>query len=484
MDTINILEVQPERLSEVKGIGPKTLSNIIESYKKGREIKDLFMELQPYGLSSKMVYKIYQEFGGQSLLEIQKNPYILCKKIKGISFELSDALGGKYQIPLNNEARLEAGIIYILEEWARNGNTFIPVTMLSQIAEKKLRVDRNEITKSIIDMRNAGEIIMDDSDGSIYLPTYYFAIMYVAKKLKLMASQKVGSLQNVENLITKMEQENNIEYAPKQKEAFRSIDKSNVMIITGGPGTGKTTIIKGIIRIIRRNFPDKVINLAAPTGRAAKRMQEATGIEASTIHRLLKFQPSEDGLVCEFNEVNQLPTDVLIVDESSMIDILLMSNLLKALRPETQLIMVGDVDQLPAVGAGNVLGDMINSELFTTVRLNEIFRQSEASKIIVNASRINQGLMPVHDNKSEFFIFECKNSEIPREIVKYYKRVQDTGTEVQVLTPFRRKTACGSEELNKLLQKEFNPRIQNVPEVRYVNESIVQVIGNADKEQL
>lgn len=410
--TLDIIKNSPERLAEVKGISNTKAMIIAKSYKESEHLEKLMLSLRPFNIPAKKIIKIYQRYGEDAITKIIENPYRLCEE-EGIGFKTADAIARHCGFDPNNDYRIRAGIIYTLYECAQyDGHVYLPFEVMIQKTSEILqaseisgRIDRNNIIRIAIDMNNIEELIIE-RDGAVYLPIFHGAEVYVGRKLQMLLSTKPKKfIYDLDETIAELEKRYNIKYAPKQKEAFKMLSQSNVMVVTGGPGTGKTTIIKGIIDIFKKNFPGSKISLTAPTGRAAKRMEEATGIEAKTIHRLLEYRPGEDHeIYCGRNERNPIDADLIIIDESSMIDLLLCATFLKAVRPTTKLIFVGDIDQLPSVGPGNVLKDIINSNKVPVVYLNEIFRQKNTSKIIINAAKINKGVVDLEFDDDFVFI--------------------------------------------------------------------------------
>jgi exodeoxyribonuclease V alpha subunit len=498
-DAIDIIKNDPKQLSTIRGISSGKASAIVDSYRKSEHLEKLMLSLKPYHIPTGKIVKISQQYGDNAMEKIIANPYRLCDDIEGIGFKTADAIARVCGINPNDDFRIRAGIIYTLNECANaEGHVYLPFDVMVQKAQKVLQgaeiqgeVDKNNIIRVSIDMNNAKDLIIE-SDSSVYLPLYHASETMAAKKVKLILNAKPRKFNyNINTTITELEQKYKIKYADKQKEAFKTMPSTNMMVITGGPGTGKTTIIKGIIDIFKKNFSGCKISLCAPTGRAAKRMQEATKLEAKTIHRLLEYRPSSDGVFCGRDEKNPIDADLIIMDESSMVDILLFATFLRAVKPNTMLIMVGDTDQLPSVGAGNVLKDVIASGIVPVVYLNEIFRQKDTSKIIINSSKINHGEDELEYAEDFVFIEEKDPNNIPCLISEYFKkelmRVKDIN-EVQVLSPFRKKTETGVDQLNIVLQDDLNPKASNKPELHYGQrvfrryDKVMQYKNNYDKE--
>ena len=465
-DTLDIMDNHIERLMEIEGIGEKKFQIIYESYVEQQGLKDIILYFNKHGVTNNQCIKIYKKFGPNARQIVSNNPYILCDEISGIGFKTADRIAMSIGIKSDSDFRIQSGIKYIMNQFCAAGNTFMPKENIIEECEKNLLISKDIIEKNIYDMAAKQLIVIEDINGieAGFLLQYYYCELGVTSKIITLGLQQIQTINSdVDFEIDVFEKEQKIKFAPSQREAISGAFNSGIEIITGGPGTGKTTIIKAIIHIYENNGM-KVI-LGAPTGRAAKRMTESTGREAKTIHRLLEMGVSEDDeSVFERGESSPLDCDVIIVDEASMIDIVLMQNLLKAIRLGTRLIIVGDVDQLPSVGAGNVLRDLIESEYIKVVRLKEIFRQGSESLIVVNAHRINEGEMPLLNQKDkDFFFISEENQEyivntiidlINRRLPKFNKS-WDILKDMQVLTPMR-KGILGVTNLNGRLQEIFN----------------------------
>ena len=487
-DTFDVIEENVNALIEIDGIGRKRVQMIAESWEKQKEVKNVMTFLQEHQVSTSYAAKIYSQYGNESISVMKKNPYQLADDIWGIGFKTADQIAMKLGFSKESYVRLRSGLMYTLSELSDEGHVYAKKYQLADAASQLLEASTETVIMTMDDMLKHDDLIEEkkllkmDSDGNvisaIYLPPFYFAEIGVAGKLKKLIKSPAG-----DNLYTKLMEARNktgnmslsvdihaiqkitgMEYDEIQADAIRKAASAKVMVLTGGPGTGKTTTTHGIISAFQA-YGLKII-LAAPTGRAAKRMTEATGIEAKTIHRLLECKPPEG---YKKNEENPLEGDVLIVDECSMIDIILMNSLLKAIPPSMRLIMVGDIDQLPSVGAGNVLRDMINSEVFTVVRLTRIFRQAKSSRIIMNAHRINEGKMPDLSNgkDTDFFFIENENPDaiipeivdmVQRKLPHYY---HVESSQIQVLTPMQR-GVLGATNLNLSLQEALNPALHDV----------------------
>ena len=394
-NTLKVIENDVNRLSTVEGMGKKRISCIKQAWDEQKEIREIMIFLQGCGVGCANAVKIYKEYGNYSVSILKKNPYKMAMDISGIGFKTADSIAQKMGIPFNSKIRVEAGIIFILYETAIEGHVFCPYSELLRRGRKILGVTKDDIDTSTLGLKDNGLIVVNDieekDDTAVYLKSYYMAEVNVCKKLMQIENYH-GQFPDIK--ITKaiewVSKFLDIQLSEKQKNAIQTAIENSVTVITGGPGVGKTTIINSIIKILE--MKRLRILLAAPTGRAAKKLFESTGRSAMTIHRLLKFSAKKR--MFEFNEMNLLPVDTLIIDEVSMIDINLMNHLLKAVPFGAKLILVGDIDQLPSVGPGNVLRDIINAEVVATVRLTEIFRQAGQSLIVENAHKINNGELP------------------------------------------------------------------------------------------
>jgi len=424
VSTLEIIDTEPDRLEEVEGIGKKRVQMIRSAWGAQKEIREVMVFLQGHGVSSTYAVKIYKQYGQNSIKIVQENPYRLAADIFGIGFITADKIAGNLEIAKDSITRIEAGILYVLYELTDEGHVYYPYEALIEKTKEILGVDREVIVKAFGRLAEENKIVWEDlnnpgkeivpNNKAIYLPGYHRAEVGIARKLKtLLASPpSIRSIQS-EKALEWVQKRLDIQLAEKQCQAIKTALEQKVMVLTGGPGTGKTTIIKAALEIFRKITPR--ILLAAPTGRAAKRMTETTGWEAKTIHRLLEWNFQKMDFLKD-NE-NPLEADVIIIDEASMIDNLLMHHFLKAVPPTCSLILVGDVNQLPSVGAGNVLKDIINSGVVPVVELNEIFRQAMGSLIITNAHRINRGEFPkIPESKGGPQDFYFIQKETPEEI--------------------------------------------------------------------
>lgn len=468
-DTLNILDNNIERLKEIEGIGKKKLETIIDSYREQRELKNITIFLQTHGLSVNQCLKIYKKYGASSVDTVKNNPYILCDEISGIGFKTSDKIARSLGIEVDSPFRIQSGIRYVINEFCANGHTFMPKDELIKEASNVLTVSGYIIEENIKNAALDRKIKLEkvnDKEGVFTIPNYYCELGITNRILTLAISNFQDISVDVDHLILQFEKKNNITFAESQKDAIISAFQNGIEIITGGPGTGKTTIIKCIIEIFE-TCGLKVL-LGAPTGRAAKRMSESTGKEATTIHRMLDmgvFEKEESVFVTNAEE-HSLEADVVIIDEASMIDITLMNALLKSIKVGTRLIIVGDVDQLPSVGAGNVLNDFIESGFTKVVRLKEIFRQGKESMIVVNAHKINKGEMPkLNEKGTDFFfirndiqegilntIIDLINTRLPK-----FNSNWDKLKSIQVLVPMK-KGVLGVTNLNEKIQNVLNPK--------------------------
>lgn len=467
-DTFRIMEEEPERLSEVKGISEKMAMAISEQVEEKKEMRQAMMFLQEYGISMSLAVKIYQEYGPRLYTVIKENPYQLADDIAGVGFKMADEIAKRVGIFTDSDFRIKSGVLYTLLQATGNGHTYLPETDLLSQASELLRVEPESIEKHLMDMQIDKRLVIRESEGVrvVYASQYYYMEMGVARMLHDLNIRGREPEEKIRKKLLQIQKEESIELDEKQVQAVVEAVNSGLLIITGGPGTGKTTTINTIIRYFESE--EMEILLAAPTGRAAKRMTEATGYEARTIHRLLEISgmPGDErsiGMHFERNEENPLDADAVIIDETSMVDIHLMQSLLKAVSPGTRLILVGDVNQLPSVGPGNVLKDVIEAGCFNVVMLTRIFRQASQSDIVVNAHKINAGETVPLGKKSNDFLFikrDDPNMIINAMITLVQKKlpgyVGADPYDIQIMTPMR-KGALGVERLNTILQEYLNP---------------------------
>lgn len=485
LDTIEIIETDIKRLYEVPGIGQKRVEKIAESWEKQKDIKNVMLFLQGYGVSTAYAAKIYRQYGKESIDTVKTNPYKLADDIWGIGFKTADTIASKMGYEKNDLRRLKSGVTYTLSHMAEEGNVYAEEEQLVKSAIELLDADEAPVRQAISEMLQSEDLIADAE--AIYMPPFYYAEVGTANRLNKLMDCVEGSLFNVIPDISVISKQTGVEYDEVQAEAIREAVSSKVMVLTGGPGTGKTTTTQGIIAALKAM--GLCILLAAPTGRAAKRMSEATGMEAKTIHRLLEYNP-KDGY--KRNDDNPLEGDALIVDECSMIDLLLMNNLMKAIPAGMRLVLVGDIDQLPSVGAGNVLRDIIDSKRIPVIRLTRIFRQAQESRIVMSAHDINKGVFPDTSNgkNTDFFFIQQEDPEqavdtivklVKERLPNAYKRPT---SDIQVLTPMQR-GVVGAANLNMALQTVLNPGQVSLNRSGYSfrqGDRVMQLRNNYDKE--
>ena len=501
-ETLDVIEKEIEKLAEVDGIGEKRIGMIQQAWEDQKEIREVMIFLQTHEVGSGYAAKIFKQYGNRSIMVVKENPYRLATDIFGIGFLTADRIAEKLGFSRDSELRAEAGILYVLNQLADEGHVYYPYEPLVQKCQEILGVDQGVIVKAMSVIAESRMIVIDDlkkdvddfreKNKAVYLAKFYLSETSIVTRMKTLI-RTPKSIRNIDfdKAIKWVQQHLPITLAEKQREAIQCAVENKVMIITGGPGTGKTTIINAILKVFSRiNIK---IMLAAPTGRAAKRMSEATGHAAKTIHRLLEYSIQKGGF--QKNELSPLNCDLMIIDEASMIDTILMHHLLKAIPPGTTFILVGDVNQLPSVGAGNVLKDIIASGEMQIVELNEIFRQARESLIIVNAHRINNGLLPsfksFEQKLDDFYFIEQEDPEavlrILLELVK--ERIPrrfgfDPVNDIQVLSPMH-KGIVGAGNLNRELQNVLNPGEDGV--IRggrnfRVHDKVMQIKNNYDKE--
>ncbi len=498
VDTLDIIQNMPERLTEVEGIGIKKVKQIQESYEENIELRNIIIKLSPYGITPNYCLRIYKKYKEKSIEVINKNPYRLAEDIRGIGFKIADDIASKIGIDKYSPDRIMQGILFTLNQSLANGHTYLPKKILIEQSVKILSVEPSFIENGIMDLAYNQKVHLENKNGEIlvYLMMYYICENGVCKEIIKLSQHEIKDLHiNIDEEIKIVEEEDDIQLANNQILAVKEAINNGVTIITGGPGTGKTTTINTIIKIFENN--DQKVVLCAPTGRAAKRMSETSNKEAKTIHRLLEmgFAADSDELVFFKDEEDPIDADVIILDEASMVDIILMYNLLKAVKLGSRLLLVGDSDQLPSVGAGNVLKDIIDSNVIKTVRLNEIFRQARESMIVVNAHKINNGepLFLNVKNKDFFFLRKNTNEDILNEIIglvnerlpRFYN--VDKLKDIQVLTSMR-KGDLGVNNLNIELQKYLNPPNKYKQEEEFakrtfrVGDKVMQIRNNYTKK--
>ena len=483
LETIDVIEYDSDRLFEVEGLGAKRIQQIRESWERQKDIKEVMLFLQSHGVSTAYATKIYHTYGKNSIDKVNSNPYCLADDIWGIGFKTADSIARTLGYEKEDVRRCRSGILYALSQLSNDGHVFALKDQLITKAKELLEAGE-EVLESTLNQMVVNKDVFVEEDG-IYLPPFYYAEKGSADKLRELMACRVATSELLD--FGTMSGKGGIEYDEVQLEAIHEAMKSKVMVLTGGPGTGKTTTTQGIIAALKSMGLS--ILLAAPTGRAAKRMSEATGMPAKTIHRLLVYKPAEG---YQRNEDNPLDGDVLILDEASMIDILLLYSLLKAIPVTMRVLFVGDIDQLPSVGAGNVLRDLIDSGCIPVVRLTRIFRQAQSSRIVMNAHRINQGVYPdVSNGKDTDFFF--MNNEDPETVVativdlvknRLPNAYHESISNIQVLSPMHR-GVVGSERLNTELQKAINPEgvsISRGGSVYRLGDRIMQIRNNYDKD--
>lgn len=497
-DVLDVMLREPERMAEIKGISKEKAKKIGEAFAELQSMQSIVMFLQRYNVSANMAVRVHNVLGTRAVETIKENPYILADKIDGISFKTSDTIAFNMGVPKNSILRIKTGVKYILQNAAyTSGHTYIPKSVLIEHAAYTLKVEEAEVEGAVSELVSSREIFIDNVENTevYYLYPYYEAEYYVARRLSSIANHVpkfTMTEKQTEKAIDEIEERENISLAAEQRNAVRTSVFSDCMVLTGGPGTGKTTTINTIISVLEGMKLS--VSLAAPTGRAAKRLTQVTGLEAQTIHRLLGTQMNGEGYhTFTHDEENPLRADVIILDEVSMIDINLMSSFLKAVKHGAKLILSGDADQLPSVGAGNVLRDIISSGAMPVIMLNKIFRQAEESLIIVNAHKINKGELPeLRDKSGDFFFLRRQNPEQAAfTIVDLYKNRLpksydiDPISGIQILSPTK-KGIVGTVNLNKIIQQNVNPPDEMKQEHIYGNtvfrtgDKVMQIKNNYD----
>ena len=500
-ETMYVLKFEPKKLAEVKGITTNRAVEIATQFNENWELWQIVGFLEKFGIGVQNAKNVYKALGINAIEEIETNPYVLIDVANNVDFKLIDKMALEMGIAQNNEKRIRSGIKYALIRATYNGHCAVLKENLYEFVKTLLNVDFDDIENSIINMKANKEVYIENRQEKTWVYLYYYYMVEENIASKLLTLDKARNIKKIPHLnkeIKEIEKETNIFLSEKQKEAIEAVNNNNVCIITGGPGTGKTTIIKSIIELYKKHKKKAV--LCAPTGRAAKRMTETTGQEAKTLHRLLEIGKIED----EGNyenidyDIAPLDADVVIVDEMSMVDVFLMNYLVKALYQGTKLILVGDVDQLPSVGPGNVLEDLINSEKITTITLNKIFRQAAKSKIILNSHRINNGKTfikkeELEDEVNEDFFYIKQNNQdaILKEVISLCSgRLKKMGNydffkNIQVITPTK-KGSLGTKDLNRALQEQLNPASESKKEknvlgtIYRVGDKVMQVKNNYD----
>ena len=468
-NSLDVMENEPNRLTQIKGISLSKANAISDEIKNIYGIRELMVYLSAYGVKPEETIKVWKMYKSDSIYLIKENPYCLCADMIGISFAVADAIAISLEKPSEDAGRLSAGLIFVLKHNANNGHSCIPVDKLILTASKMLMVSAELLQETLVKLCENRDLICTELNGEefIFLPKYYNSEQCIADKIDMIIKYPAHSILDIDDEIDFVEEKHSIKYASLQKEAIKAALNKGLLILTGGPGTGKTTTLNGIINILKRK--GETVFLVAPTGRAAKRMSELTGEEAKTIHRMLQVDWDEfDNPIFIKNEGNTLDCDAIIVDEVSMVDITVMEGLLSAVPLGCRVILVGDTDQLPSVGAGNVLGDLIRSNLIPTICLKEIFRQARESLIVMNSHKIVRGEMPDLTKVDKDFFFMAKRSEeevvatvrdliSERLPVKYgYSPCDD----IQILCPTK-KGNVGTEKLNNIIREKVNPFNEN-----------------------
>jgi len=494
LETLDVIGEQSERLLEVEGIGPIRVQRITKAWQEQKEVREVMVFLQGHGVSSTYAVKIYKAYGDKSVAVVKENPYRLALDISGIGFKTADRIAQNMGIDPSSQIRAEAGIIHVLSELVDEGHVYYPHDKLMDASASLLEVNRDVLETALSALITQRRVVIDEhvEDRAVYLTPLHVAEVNVAMRLETLINSPRQLIQiDIEMAMQWVQRAIGIELADLQKEAIRKAVASKALVLTGGPGTGKTTLLNCIIRILEKK--GQRILLASPTGRAARRLSEVTGREAKTIHRLLEYSPSEGGF--KRNEENPLEADLVIIDESSMVDILLMNHLLKAVSPTTTLMLVGDIDQLPSVGPGNMLKDVIASGRVETVRLTEVFRQAQESMIVVNAHRVNRGEFPLvrtpEGKKADFYFVSRDDPEKALEMVKELcaRRLPrafrlNPFDDIQVITPMH-KGVVGVANLNAEMQMLLNPTGNEVSRggrCFRINDKVMQTTNNYEKE--
>ena len=494
-NTLDIIENDPQQLSSINGITVEKALSIGNEFRKLNGVRTIIEFLQKYKISPVTASLVWNDYEGESVSKVKEDPYILCDTDYGVAFEVADNIAMDLELSMHSQSRIIAGIEYILRKNALEGHTCLPRQVLTDIACRFINIDEDDLDKALFAGIEKGVFFIHETVRReyVFLAEYYKAETGITKKIALMLKLSAPLEKDYSDDIEKIESENNIRYALEQKAAINAALGNNLFILTGGPGTGKTTTLNAVIRLFEKK--KKRLTLAAPTGRAAKRLTDLTGRPASTIHRLLEVEFSEKNNRTRFKhcEKDPLDADVIVIDEMSMVDVLLFDALLRAIKPESKLILVGDTHQLPSVGAGNVLRDLIVSKLIPTIELKEIFRQAAESLIITNAHKIVNGEMPeLDERKKDFFFMETESDEKTSELVVQLARTRlpkayglSPVDDIQVLTPTK-KGDVGTKELNKVLQMSINPpstqkrEIKSSDMVFRTGDKVMQIRNNYD----
>ncbi len=486
--TLEVIEDYPEKLNEVEGIAQKRIELIKKSWQEQKEIKRVMLFLQSYKITTGYAVKIFKQYGSKAIEKLKENPYCLVDDIFGIGFKIADRIAQNLGIENDSPSRIRAGIKYCLNENAGQGHCFVYYDAIIKMTAELLGIAEEQVVRECTFLDNSKEIIIQDNQ--VWLPQYFYAEKEVSQKIAdlIRFPQQLTQI-NIDLKIEQLEEKYKIKFATEQKKAIKEVLLHRVLILTGGPGTGKTTTTIGLIELFE-DLGLKIV-LAAPTGRAAKKLAEATRRTAKTIHRLLAYNPRERGFTKD--EKNPIRADAIILDEVSMIDILLMNHLLKAVTENTFLILIGDIDQLPSVGPGNLLKDMIDSEVIPVIRLTHIFRQREKSLIVVNAHLVNQGNYPILKGKQErdFYFLKEEDPEKAAEKIIHLCTSRlprsyhiNPLRDIQILTPMY-KGAVGANQLNQLMRNALNPDGKSLKyghQQYKINDKVMQIRNNYDKE--
>ncbi len=495
METIDILTKNPDKLLEVEGIGKKRIKEIKESWEKHKSIRDIMVFLQSFDISPAYASKIYRVYRHKAVEKIRDNPYCLAIDVSGIGFVMADRIAEKMGVSKNSVNRAEAGILYLLKKSTEQGHSFLPLEILSKDAQKILDIPSDVFINALNRLNEKGFIRIEESsygEKAVYNSVLYMAEVSCAFELNRIKNSGKLFFNKVDlDLVKEVELENGIVFSKEQFEAVEKTLKNNLLVITGGPGTGKTTLIKGISRIFTKYGAE--VLLCAPTGRAAKRLSQATGMPAKTIHRLLEYNPMENTF--GRNKNNPLEADLIIVDEISMVDILLLNNLLSAIKSGTSLLLVGDADQLPSVGPGNVLRDLISSGCIPYVELKYIFRQKKGSDIVINAHKINKGIYinveNIYSESKRFYFIKIKEPKKIKDAIEELVKNRipsrfgyDRKFDIQVITPMY-KGILGVDSLNEVLQRICNDEKDGIKRKNMVfkkGDKVMQLVNNYDKD--